>query len=258
MLAELFKHTACFASEFCWILDIGENELPYVLVPKSVDKVLQHHGNVRVKRSNDDLFCGGSDFLYSNYAGNISAATLEVEFPAKKIQFPDFPTILHEFQHIADQLFNPKYTARQQYMTFRDYYSDKYNYLYDNILYERVYPNGRKDKRKILYKIESKIRRFLKGLSAQDKLHYIQDTRYHLMSEDLAYKTERKYSKRLKKKHIMLDEGSFFDENKAHLLKEKIEILNRLGFEIIAKERRRHAAKLAKIKKCKNNSQISQ
>ena len=211
-------------------------------IQKSVDKVLENRVHVHVlKNSIKDEF-GGQDVSISEFSGKISAITLELESPKGKfLHFVDVPTVIHEFQHVTDQLFHPKFLARYQYMSSEGLYTPKYNRLYDDFLYVYEAPRGKRHKTKILKNIKYKIKKFLKGLPAEDKINYIQDARYFLMSEDNAYRTQYKYAKKLEKKHINLLDEDLEKQNKQFMFKEKIDLLTKMGFEIIQKERRKMA-----------------
>ncbi len=219
---------------------------------KSIDDTFQKKVNVIVKENLDNDFYGGSDITYSPISDCITGTTLEVPVFKKKIHISDIITILHEFQHIVDQLFHPKYLNRNQYMYRNELYNDKYNNLYDNLIYRRENVHSRKERKTVIKNLEYKIRKFLKGFSPEDKINYLQDTRYTLMTENQAYYTQRKYAKALNKKHIPINPDDLNKENENHMFAEKIKLMNKLMLEIIQKERGKHAAKLKKSMACKD------
>lgn len=233
-------------------------QLPVEQLQISIDNLLQKRIKIIVKNNTDPEFFGGSDINYSPISDSITATTLEVPIFKKKIHISNLITILHEFQHLSDQLFHPKYLGRNQFMYRNELYSDKYNKLYDNFIYCREYAVTPKEKQQVIKQLEYKIRKFLKGLSPENKVNYLQDTRYTLMMEDQAYHTQRKYAKKLNKKHLPILEEDLDNENKKHMFTEKIELLNKLIMEIIKKERGKHAAKLKKIKVCKDTLTLHQ
>ena len=218
---------------------------------KSVNDVLEKKINVSIKKCTDPEFDGSSDIIYSPITGNITGTTLEFFSNNKKIKLKDLITILHEFQHITDQLFHPKYLIRNQQMSKNRKFTYKYNNLYDNYLYAREYPENKKDKIYILKNLRYKIHKFLRKMSTKDKIDYLQDARYTLQMEHQAYSTQLKYAKKMKKKHIPINQYDLIKENPIHMMEEKINLIKEMAFEIIKKERKKHALKL---KKCKNNS----
>ena len=122
------------------------------------------------------------------------------------------------------------------------------------IVYSRSteYKNiSKAEKHKIIKLLEHKIKKFLRGMNISEKMDYIQDARYSLIMEEQAYRTQRKYAKKFYKKHLPIKEYELDDEIGLHMLKEKIQLLTRIGFELIETERGKHAAKL-KAKKLRN------
>ena len=214
----------------------------------SIDNIFQKKLKIIVKNNTDPDFYGASDINYSPISNCITSTTLEVPISKKKIHISSLITILHEFQHITDQIYHPKYLGRNQFMLRNGLYSNKYNNLYDNFIYNRENTINKKEKRQIIKFIEHKIKKFLRGFSPEDKVNFLQDARYSLMTEDQAYHTQRKYAKILNKKHIPIDEKELENENKLFMFTEKIELLNKLILETIQKERGKHAAKLKKAK----------
>ena len=108
---------------------------------------------------------------------------------------------MHEFQHITDQLFNPKYLARNQDMANKNLLTNKYNNIYDEYIYNYEAATNKNEKSYILKQIEYKLKEFLKGMSITDKINYLQDSRYSLIMENNAYFTQQKYAKKLNKQH---------------------------------------------------------
>lgn len=217
-------------------------------VQTSVDNVLENRVNLHVINHSISDEYGGQDVSISEFSGKLSALTLELEVPKKGFfRYVDLTTIIHEFQHVVDQLFHPKFLARYQYMSTEGQYTSKYNRLYDDVLYVYEAPRGKKDRAKIIKNIEYKIRKFLRRMPVEDKINYIQDAKYFLISEDNAYRTQYKYAKRLDKKHIPVLAQDLEYQNKQFMFKEKIDLLTKLGFEIIQKERKK-MARMPKIK----------
>ena len=224
------------------------NELPLTEIQKSIDGIFEKKVKILVKESSTPEFDGSSDVICSPINGSFTATTLELN-PNKKgnVHISDLVTIIHEFQHIVDQLFIPKYLVRGQKMTLNSMMTSKYQKLYDQ-LYCYEYPETKADKRKIIKFLEHQIKKFLKGMNVSEKIDYIQDARYSLSMEEQAYRTQRKYAKKLYKKHISIKNGELDDEISLHMLKEKIKLLTRIGFELIETERGKHAAKVKKQK----------
>ncbi|MBR6722044.1 hypothetical protein IKL64_01150 [bacterium] len=225
-------------------------ELSLSEIQKSIDDIFEKKVKIIVKQTSTPEFDGSSDVVCSPINGSYTATTLELNSVKGKIKFEDLITIIHEFQHIVDQLFIPKYLIRGQKMTLLGMITTKYQNLYDK-LYNYEYPTSKADKRKIIKLLEHKIKKFLRGMNISEKMDYIQDARYSLIMEEQAYRTQRKYAKIFYKKHLPIKEYELEDEISLHMLKEKIQLLTRIGFELVEKERGKHAAKL-KAKKLRN------
>ncbi len=97
-----------------------------------------------------------------------------------------------------------------------------------------------------------KIKNFLRGFGIEDKVDYLQDIRYTLISEKYAYSTQRKYAKIMNKKHFLINKKDLGNENKIFMFDEKIKLLKDLAFEIIQKNRQKHALLLKKENRLKN------
>lgn len=211
---------------------------------KSVKSVLDNRGGVKVKKVFNPEYDGVSDVIFSPYSGRIVKTTMEISTKNSNLDFPSLVTILHEFQHITDQLFHPKYLALNQLMANRKMYNSKYNNLYDNYLCCREdLPLNKDEKRKILNIIKYRVLRFLKGHNVQDKVMYLKDLIYGLVLEDQAYRTQLKYAKKLNKKHITLNCYDLNDENVLYMFQDKINLLKNLAFDIIKVSREKHAKK---------------
>ena len=83
-------------------------------------------------------------------------------------------------------------------------------------------------------------------MSAEDKVNCLQDMRYSLESENFAYLTQYKVAKKLKKKHINISEDDLCKWHLDFMFIEKINLLKRIAFEVIQKERNKFARELLK------------
>lgn len=211
---------------------------------KTVNHVLEKKVNVNIRKCTDPEFDGASDIIYSPITGKITGTTLELFTQNDKIKQEEIITILHEFQHVVDQLFHPKYLLRNQYMSQKKLFTNKYQNLYDNLIYTNEYPANKKEKIEILKNLKYKIQKFLRKKSAKDKVNYLQDTRYTLQMEQQAYLTQHKYAKKMNKKHHPISSNDLIKENRVMMLDEKINLIKEMAFEIIQKERKKHALKL--------------
>lgn len=200
---------------------------------------------------NDISLSGASDINYSDVTGMITSTTVEIPIKNGKIGFKDFGVIIHEIRHVIDQLFHPKMLARNQFMANHGYYENgKYDRLYDRFLYNEEITNGKADRRKVIRKLEHKIRHFLRYMTPEEKINYIQDLKYGMEMENWAYSTELKYAKKLRKKHRPLPKEEYTNWNALYMFDEKIKLLKEIGLDIIKESR---AKQSKRVKLTKNN-----
>lgn len=229
----------------------GEIELSKI--QDCIDEILPSHVRVIVKNSECNAdFDGYSDIGYSANSGKINITTIELPTENKKIKLKDLPALLHEFQHITDQLFNPKYLARNQDMANKNLLTNKYNNIYDEYIYNYEAATNKNEKSYILKQIEYKLKEFLKGMSITDKINYLQDSRYSLIMENNAYFTQQKYAKKLNKQHQKIKALDLKKLNKDYMFTEKINLLKKIAGNIISKERAKFKAKLKHNQKLRN------
>ncbi len=219
-------------------------KLPFEKIQETIDSTLKKKIKINVKKTYSNEFDGFSDIVYSPISGCITATTLELSPIKNKIEYKDLITIVHEFQHITDQLFHPKYLARNQVMSNSGMYTNKYNKLYENFIYAQENPTGKKDKQYILKKLEHKLNKFLRKMSVEDKINYLQDSIYTLKQEEQAYYTQAKYAKIMNKKHLPINPQDLIKPNNSFMFHEKIVLMKKMAFDIIKAERKHHALKL--------------
>ncbi|MBE7713089.1 MAG: hypothetical protein E7Z87_05035 [Cyanobacteria bacterium SIG26] len=218
---------------------------------ESMTKVLPPKLKITLEEGEAGFFDAWSDVIPSNgkyHAAKINKMTIGISNEHhKKIPAKYLPTIIHEMQHIADSLYHPKHLARNQYIQSHNLDNYRFDQLYENFLYNLEDFNTAQDKISILKKLEYRIKKFLKRLSVEEKINYLQDIRYTILQEQKAYNTEFKYAKKLKKKHFDVTEDSL-TKNNDFMFPEKLALLGKMIAEIIKRERGFHAAKIKKMK----------
>lgn len=93
----------------------------------SSNHVLNKNVKLAIRENHDEIFDAGSDILYSDFTGKISKTTIDINTIKNKINRKELTTILHEFQHVTDEIFHPKYLSRNQKMANDNLYTKKYN-----------------------------------------------------------------------------------------------------------------------------------
>ena len=228
------------------------DELSLSELNQCVKELLPAKVNLIIKsmEENDD-FMAYSDLLYSTKTHKIKYITIELPTKHNKINIKDLPSLMHEFQHFTDQQFHPKYLSRNQSITNKNLSTEKYNNFYENEIYSYEQPESKKDRKYIINRFKQMLNKFLKDFTLEERLEYIQDSRYTLQMEDKAYFTQQKYAKRMNKQHLQTNPEDLLKENDNFMFSEKIAILKELGFDTLYKIRTNHKRELNKLKKAK-------
>lgn len=193
--------------------------------------------------------CNGLCEVLYNAKGNIRAISLGLCGIGNTIRSLYLPVFIHEFQHLADDIFHPKYLSRLQSLNKKGLNNTKYEDFYDKYYYCPEFIECKSDKKYALKVIKNKTKKFLRGLNISDKMDFIQDMRYSLITEIEAYKQERAIAKELQSKGIKIKPYITEDYAKEGLFEEKINLLKTLAMEYITKERSKNAGRLNKSKK---------
>lgn len=187
------------------------------------------------------------DLIY-NANKEIKALCINLSGNNNYIDSKLIPAFIHEFQHVADEIYHPKFLSRLQNLNKKNYNNSKYVKFYDQYYYYDEFIECKKDKKNLLKYIKHKTQNFLKGLSTEDKINYIQDMRYCLMSEIEAYKKQIEVANHLKSKGITVNSFDFYDYPKEGLFEDKIKLLKNIALEYISRERGIYASRLKKKK----------
>ena len=173
-------------------------------------------------------------------AGNNVLSGYSIEVPTnkkKKLSILELSSFMHESTHILDYLLNPKYIANYRQMCEKNICDKKYFDIYERYFYNtEEMRNNSKDK--MLKLAEEKTREALRRVSYQEKIIFLNYIKYSLEMEHHAYKQDYFYAKILKKLGKPVEEENLKDYNKYMAFPEKIEIVNNLIREEIAKIRK--------------------
>ena len=239
----LFKHIN-------GIIKDNNSAFSYMELQRLIQEILPYKNlniivkNMEKESSDYDAIC---EVLY-NANKEIKAICIKLGGGGNYVESKFIPTFMHEFQHVADDIFHPKFLSRLQTLNKKNYANEKYDKFYDKYYYGSEFIEGKQDKKNVLKLIKHKTQKFLKGLNTEDKINYIQDIRYSLMSEIEAYKRQIKVAKELKSKGITINELDFEDYPKEGLFEDKINLLKSLAIEYISKERIKNASRIKKKK----------
>lgn len=190
--------------------------------------------NIKIKRYSG-LNADGVTTYSFNKNGEIVNQTIQIPiwFRTKPIKY--VVTLIHENTHVLDALTSPKKTiVAQQTNQFKHYP----NYIYNNVLYNYETETINKPKTKRLKEIKEIINNALAQNKNRERIKILNDMRYELEGEELAYTEQLKYANILKSKGYKLTNADLIDYNKKYWFKEKIELLKSMIFETIAEERK--------------------
>ncbi len=190
--------------------------------------------------------CEGICEVLYNKNKEVRALSIGMDGISSTVRSIHIPAFMHEVQHVADDIYHPKYLSRIQSLNKKGLNTKKYDNFYDTFYYCSEMIEGRQDKKDALKFIRNKTKKFLRRLSIHQKMDYIQDMRYSLISEIEAYKRERNVAKDLKSKGFTIKEADLGNYPQKGLFEEKIELLKNLALEYITKERSKHASRLKK------------
>ena len=190
--------------------------------------------------------CEGICEVLYNKNKEIRALSVGMNGISSTLRSIHIPAFIHEIQHVADDIFHPKYLSRLQCLNKKGLANKKYDNFYDAYYYSPELIESKQDKKDALKQIKNKTKKFLRRLSIHQKMDYIQDMRYSLMSEVEAYKKERTIAQDLKSKGFMIKEFDLENFPQNNLFEEKIALLKNLALEYITKERAKHASRLKK------------
>ena len=135
----------------------------------------------------------------------------------------------HETFHLFASLANPKHTARIDMST------TDYNF-YNAYIYTNLHKNFKYKERR---EWEKGLKRYLDLKSSESAINFLQDCRYRLIEENLAYKEGEKFSEKE------------FKTNKNYFFEEKVKIIEKLLYKTIKKARKEN--KQNKLSRVVNN-----
>ena len=206
--------------------------------------LLPENKSVKLQRSWHFRVDGVASYSYDK---NYRVVGQVIELPIRRRSKPlDYIiALIHEHTHILDAMVNPKKIAlAQKAVNMKSYSSSIYNVLYEQNLYAAEKSSSIVSKAKRLKQLERIIKEVLKSRKNTDKIKILNDMRYDLESEKLAYAEQLKYAKRLSSFGYKVDSCELDDMDKVFWLTEKIQLLKSIIYEYISQERKNHAQKL--------------
>ena len=238
--------------------DVSET-IPVTDLKGLIKRVLPEKKRIDIVNLIDENTSGGEDFLSSSGALNSKEKFIgyKIDLPLtdNKFSIMDLTVFIHEFTHVLDSLFNPKYSSRMikcDDMVANIYshcpkiksFENRYDDCYRKSLYTEEKFSSLEEIPVIINKIRNEVLKLLKGRKPEEKITILQNYRYYLQSEDLAYNNERMiFGRIMEDKHKYDEESLNSADSSQYLFKEKIQMLKELCFEEIQKFRQELAQK---------------
>ena len=219
-----------------------QKKLNEVLPDKNLKVIVQ---NLPAEHVED---CEGICEVLYNKNKEVRALSIGMDGISSTVRSIHIPAFIHEVQHVADDIYHPKYLSRIQHLNKSGLNTKKYDDFYDTFYYCSEVIEGKRDKRDVLKIIKNHTKKFLRRLNIHQKMDYIQDMRYSLMSEVEAYKRQRAVAQDLKSRGFMIKDFDLGNYAQDGLFEEKIALLKNLAMEYITKERSKHASRLKRSK----------
>lgn len=204
---------------------------------KTINKVLPSKINVNVfdvKTLNDDSVLGlATPFVFVT-PSKIKLVKYDLHLPMyednKNIPLSRIYIFMHELTHFFYGLSSPKHIVRNVKCAINNI-DEKTGMIYEDFLYSKKKPNK--------YLLQSIIiPNKLKNLTDSQKIDFLQNARYSLMEEKLAYKEGQKYYLKMLESQGILDSVEHKTDGSEYYFDEKIEILNDLLANELNRQRR--------------------
>ncbi len=233
------------------VANLPEDRIPIKILRNITKSVLKEPKRIEILELKSSSYSGENDFIYARDDINCTDFLGQIiSIPMKRHKLSEIfvPPYMHEMTHAFDTLFHPKYTARTMSVLKNELLSCKYMGCYNSSLYNYEKYANEQDKDKILKRVEKDIKKvFDENMNASEKVSILQSMRYDLESELKAFTEELKYAKKmLESKREVL--GCYLKENNIACLMfpEKINLIKKIAFDIIRKERAKHAVQFGK------------
>lgn len=232
--------------------DVSET-IPVTDLNGVIKRVLPEKKRVDIVNLVDENSSGGEDFLSSpdklDFKEKFIGYKIDLPLTDNALSIFDLSTFIHEFTHVLDSLFNPKYSSRMikcDDMVANIYshcpkiksFEKRYDDCYRKSLYTEEKFSSLEEIPAIISKRRNEVLKLLKGRKPEEKITILQNYRYYLQSEVNAYSNERMIFGRIMEDNREYDEKSLNSaDSSQYLFNEKIQMLKELCFEEIQKFR---------------------
>lgn len=214
--------------------EFKQKDISPEIITRGIKRITGGKINFEIIDSTDAPF-QGANFLALNKKNSQEADHYNIFLPLNKydksISLNDTSIFMHELFHFFCEISNPKHTRRMIKAYEKDLLT-KTESFYHKYLYSKT-NNNLKDLSK------EKLPKFLNKLTTEEKIDFLQNSRYRLKEEKQAYKEGSKYYDRIQDEHLELITEKFSSENgNSYNFQEKINILEQQLKEVLINARK--------------------
>ena len=130
-------------------------------IVKKIFEIIPQNLSVIVKPNRNAKYGAYTENLYNHGRKAVGVAIYLPEIN-KSVRTTHLPLIIHEFQHITDQIFHPKYASRAQSLNYKKLFNKQYERLYDKYFYCVEDCNTEKAKNEVIENTKIRTMNFLK------------------------------------------------------------------------------------------------
>lgn len=186
---------------------------------KHLAEVSSHRINFGIEDSTELPFTAKT-LLFQNKDDETLVDKFKIVLPLnrfdKTISLNDTNIFMHEFFHFFCEIVNPKHIKRTLTMTENGLFNST-NDFYNKYLYSK---SSSEELKKVLPD-------FLETLKPEDRINFLQNSRYRLKEELEAYKEGYKYYDKIQDEHLdLISEKFSCDDGAEYNFQHKINILN--------------------------------
>lgn len=180
-----------------------------------------------------DMYGATSDY-YINNEGDLRKYRILLPADGNSLLLENLPNLIHEATHLFDSLLQPK-TLQSYKKIFTNQNHEKIEEFFEHYLYNG--DNTLMAKNTKISNIKRQTKKFLRKFSVKEKISILNFYRERMQSELSAYRLESDCNQKLKRKIKNKNFWSFEDIDNLYHFEDKINLLNKMIYRILLKER---------------------
>ena len=213
---------------------IDKKKLKASTIEHLINTILPEPVKIYIKKNKlDDIANVGT--VYSFIFKDMYKYIMNLKMHHYLVKTSNTSAIIHEFRHLADYIYHPKYLAKERDMFRLGLFNDTWDRTYDNFLYKQINISNNNEKKDVLKTIEDTVKKNLEKYNSKEKITTLQNMRYYLQSELNAYNQEYQFIKKTEEKYPQLITEKTNIES--FMFEDKIKIIEKILKETIFQER---------------------